>query len=69
MRGGRLRGCIFPPDVDEMEVGRKMRILEEQGSRMLLGERDVVRIREGGLPWGESPRIIGHRGSGSSHSV
>ena len=58
------------PMWDEIEVGRKMGILEEQGSRMLWAgnsERWSEYV-EGGLPWG-SPRIIGHRGSGSRHSV
>ena len=58
------------PMWDQMEVSRKMRILEEQGSRMLwpVNSESWSEYSEGGLPWG-SPRIIGHRGSGARHSV
>jgi len=58
------------PMWDEIEVGRKMGILEEQGSRMLWAGNSErwSKYAEGGLPWG-SPRIIGHRGSGARHSV
>ena len=58
------------PMWDEIEVGRKMGILEDQGRRMLWAGNSErwSKYAEGGLPWG-SPRIIGHRGSGARHSV
>ena len=58
------------PMWDEMEVSRKMDMLEEQGNRMMWAGNSErwSEYAEGGLPWG-SPRIIGHRGSGARHSV
>ena len=54
------------------EIGgeRRRRIIEEQATRMLWpgSTEKWVRLAEGGLPWG-SPRIIGHRGAGSTHGV
>jgi len=53
------------------EIGhvRRSRIVENQAKRMLWPGSDEkwVRLAEGGLPWG-SPRIIGHRGAGTTHS-
>ncbi|MDP6212359.1 MAG: glycerophosphodiester phosphodiesterase family protein [Candidatus Thalassarchaeaceae archaeon] len=54
------------------EIGgeRKRGIIEEQAKRMLWpgSTEKWVRLAEEGLPWG-SPRIIGHRGAGSTHGV
>ena len=58
------------PMWDEIEKDRKRRIIEEQASRMLWpgSTEKWVELAEDGLPWG-SPRIIGHRGAGSTHGI
>ena len=67
---GDVMGEAFSslPMWDEIESQRKRRIVEEQALRMLWpgSTEKWVRLAEDGLPWG-SPRIIGHRGSGSTH--
>ena len=54
------------PDLTEQ---RKVEIITEQGDRMLWpGGVEKWLPGEGeGLPWG-SPRVLGHRGAGSTHS-
>lgn len=56
------------PMWSDIESERRRRIIEEQSTRMLWpgSTEKWVRLAEDGLPWG-SPRIIGHRGSGSTH--
>ena len=53
----------------ELNEGRRGEIISEQGRRLLWsGSEDKwVAEAEGGLPWG-SPRIMGHRGAGKTHS-
>ena len=48
---------------------RRTGIIEEQARRMLWpgSSEKWVRLSEEGLPWG-SPRILGHRGAGKTHS-
>jgi len=54
----------------EIDSGRRARIVGEQAKRMLWpgSTEKWVRLADGGLPWG-SPRIIGHRGAGSTHGA
>ncbi|MFL2975746.1 MAG: glycerophosphodiester phosphodiesterase [Candidatus Thalassarchaeaceae archaeon] len=54
----------------DIESERKRRIIEEQATRMLWpgSTEKWVKLADDGLPWG-SPRIIGHRGAGSTHGV
>lgn len=53
----------------DMEQSRRRRIVDEQATRMLWpgSSEKWARLSDDGLPWG-SPRIIGHRGAGSTHS-
>ena len=54
----------------EIETGRRRGLIEEQAKRMLWpGSAEKWGIlADDGLPWG-SPRIIGHRGAGSTHGA
>ena len=54
------------PDLTEQ---RKVEIITEQGGRMLWpgGVEKWLPGESEGLPWG-SPRVLGHRGAGSTHS-
>ena len=68
-RGDIMREAFSSlPMWEDIESERKRRIIEEQATRMLWpgSTEKWVRLAEDGLPWG-SPRIIGHRGSGSTH--
>jgi|TARA_B110000263_G_scaffold248244_1_gene262696 glycerophosphoryl diester phosphodiesterase len=53
----------------EIDHERKSRIIRDQATRMLWpgSTEKWVRLADDGLPWG-SPRIIGHRGAGTTHS-
>ena len=57
------------PRWGELEESRRSAIVTEQGNRMhwFGSEESWVKQAEEGVPWG-SPRIIGHRGSGKTHS-
>ena len=57
------------PMWDEIAPERKREIIEGQATRMRWpgSTEKWVRLAEGGLPWG-SPRIIGHRGAGTTPS-
>jgi len=53
----------------EIHRARRSSIIEEQSKRMLWPgtPEKWVRISEEGIPWG-SPRLLGHRGAGKTHS-
>ena len=53
----------------DLSIQRRNEIVAEQASRMLWpGGSNKWAIEAGeGLPWG-SPRILGHRGAGKTHS-
>ena len=57
------------PSWPELEPGHRASIVKEQGHRMRWRgtEEKWARDAEEGLPWG-SPRILGHRGAGKTHS-
>ncbi|MBM47468.1 MAG: hypothetical protein CMB35_02485 [Euryarchaeota archaeon] len=57
------------PTWAELDQGRRRGIISEQGRRLLWsGSEDKwIAEAERGLPWG-SPRIMGHRGAGKTHS-
>ena len=58
------------PSWSELEPGNRASIVKEQGLRMRWRgtEERWARDAEEGLPWG-SPRILGHRGAGKTHSI
>jgi len=53
----------------EVSKTRRTGIIEEHARRMLWpgSSEKWVRLSEEGLPWG-SPRLLGHRGAGKTHS-
>jgi len=57
------------PSWGEIEEERRFDIVVEQGKRFLWAgkEEDWKTDSRNGIPWG-SPRIIGHRGAGGTHS-
>ena len=57
------------PNWSELDSGRRASIVKEQGHRLQWpgSEEKWTNDGDGGIPWG-SPRIIGHRGAGKTHS-
>ena len=61
---------VSVPSWAELGTKRRSEIVREQGRRMLWegSEESWARDAMEGIPWG-SPRIIGHRGAGKTHSA
>ena len=57
------------PTWSELGAERRRNIVTEQGNRMHWSgsEDNWASLAEEGLPWG-SPRVLGHRGAGKTHS-